>query len=428
MARYCGIVVMVPYSVPGDTLLVEITEAKRSFARGRIISVITPSPDRQAPQCRYHFAPEKCGREYCGGCNFQMLKYPAQLKAKLSILEDFRFGVKPEVFPANDAFRYRNKIQIPVGGRTGNAIMGFFMPRSHDITDIRGCLLETEAANLIAEEIRRLINDYGIQPYDEDRRSGVLRHIILRQSLAAGKFMLIFVTKTEFMRHIGEITAKITEKFPQVVSVHQNINPERTNVIFGEKTIKIFGEKTIKETIGGITFEISPGSFFQVNTAQAENLYATIKKFAELTGAENVIDVYSGSGGISLYLARQCKTITGIEEVSQAVADARRNAAINSISNARFILESADRALQKMDAGLAEIVILDPPRIGCSEKVINALLRLLPEKIIYTSCNPATLARDVKLLSGRYKLSGLAMVDLFPQTAHIECVAKLTRC
>ena len=428
MARHDGIVVMVPYAVPGDVLLVEITEAKRSFARGSIISVITPSPDRQPPACRYHFSPEKCGRTHCGGCNFQMLKYPAQIKAKLSILSDLRFGAAPEIVPAADAFRYRNKIQMPVGGRTGGVLMGFFMPHSHRIADVRDCMLEPETANSIVAELKHLINDYGIPPYDEDRRKGVLRHIILRHSRASGKFMLVFVTMTDSMRSVNEIVRKIVEKFPQITSVHQNINPRKTNVILGDRTIKIFGENTIKEKIGGLTFEISPGSFFQVNTAQAEKLYETVKKYAELTGSENVLDVYSGSGGISLYLARHCRKITGIEDVASAVADARKNAAINHITNARFLLESADRALPGTDAARADIVVLDPPRIGCSQQVISALLRCLPEKIIYTSCNPATLARDINLLAKRYKLSGLAMVDLFPQTAHIECVAKLTRC
>jgi len=435
LGHYRCFVVMVPYSAPADVLLVEITSVKRNFARARIISVISPSPYRIIPPCPSHFSlsclagrQDTSHRLYCGGCNFQMMGYSNQIKEKASILKDFFAPVKPETIPAADCFRYRNKIQMPLGGTAGKVMMGFYHPQSHKIVDLNNCILQSETANMIIAELRNLVNEYKIQPYNEDRHSGILRHIILRQSAAFGKFMLIFVSKTDFIRPVNEIIKKVVKKFPQITSIHQNINPRETNVILGDRTVKLYGEKTIKEKIGDVIFEISPGSFFQVNTAQAEKLYNVIKDYAELRGNENVIDVYCGSGGISLYLARHCKNIVGIEEAGSAVFDARRNSTLNGIKNASFIRGSADYALSELEISKDSIVILDPPRIGCSQAVINSLMKHLPEKIIYTSCNPATLARDIKLMSKTYRIAGISMVDIFPQTAHIECVAKLIRC
>ncbi|PIU82807.1 MAG: 23S rRNA (uracil(1939)-C(5))-methyltransferase RlmD [Elusimicrobia bacterium CG06_land_8_20_14_3_00_38_11] len=429
----CGnIVVMVPYSVPGDKLQVSITETKKNYARAKIISIISPSAHRISPPCPYHFSshPKGCGythRLYCGGCNLQMTDYKNQLELKTAIVQDF-FDIKVnKIIPAANPFRYRNKVQMPVGGKTGNVITGFFHPQSHRIVNIEKCLLQSEKANEIILALRNLINEYKIQPYNEDKRAGILRHIILRQSFAFGKFMIIFVSKTNFIPYMREIVEKITKKFQEVVSVYQNINYEKTNVILGNKNFKLFGPDTIKEKIGRIIFEISPPSFFQINTIQTGKLYEVIKNFCQLKGDENIVDVYSGAGGISIYFAPFCRKITGIEEMSSSVSDAIKNAKINNTKNIFFIRGNADYILRKMDFSKAsDIVILDPPRAGCSQIVLNSLLKILPQKIIYTSCNPATLSRDIKILSPKYKLIEIQPVDMFPQTAHIECVAKLS--
>lgn len=426
MGHSGNFVVMVPYAVPADVLSVEITEAKRNFARGKIVSVLKPSPGRITPQCPYHFSPGR--RFYCGGCNLQMLDYPGQLEAKAAIAGEFFRGIKPEIAAAENCFGYRNKIQMPVGGAAGKAVIGFFHPRSHDIINIENCLLQSETANAVMAELRGIINEHKIQPYDEDRGTGTLRHILLRQSMAFNSFMIIFVSKTDISRQLNGITGKIVKKFPQISSVHQNINSRKTNVILGERTSKIYGANAIREKIGGLVFEISPGSFFQVNTAQAEKLYDMIKKYAGLGGGEHVVDIYCGSGGISLYLAKHCGRVTGIEEVKSAVYDAKKNAALNGINNAFFIRGSADYAMREAEISKNSIIVLDPPRIGCSALVLNSLIQHRPQKIIYTSCNPATLARDISILSAAYKLEKLAIVDMFPNTAHIECVAKLIRC
>jgi len=432
IGRYGGFVVMVPYSAPKDVLLVEIISVKKNFARAGIISVISPSPHRIIPPCPFFYSLSTSHfllpAYYCGGCNLEMLGYPHQIEAKLSIIKDFFPRINPETVPAEECFNYRNKIQMPVGGTAGKIKMGFYHPRSHNIVNVTNCRLQSETANTIISELRNLFNEYSVQPYNEDRRAGVLRHVILRQSAAFNSFMLILVSKTDFIRSVDEIIKRIVKKFPQITSIHQNINSRDTNVILGDRTVKLYGEKTIKEKIGDVVFEISPGSFFQVNTAQAEKLYQVIKGYAELSGTENVVDVYCGSGGISLYLARYCKNIVGIEEAEQAVFDARRNSILNGIKNTFFIKKSADYALPELEIPKDSIVILDPPRVGCSQSVINSLIKRRPEKIIYTSCNPATLSRDIKLMSKEYKLDGLSMVDMFPQTAHIECVAKLIRC
>ena len=425
IAKYENIVVMVPYAVPKDKLLVEITEIKRNYARGKIVSILSPSPNRIVPPCPIHYTLTSNPCFYCGGCDFQMIKYEKQLEFKTKIVQDFFDVPIKSILPAPNPFGYRNKVQMPIGGSSKKVFMGFFHPQSHRIVDVRNCLLETQLANKIISSVRDLINEYKIQPYNEDANRGVLRHIILRQSMAFNEVMLIFVSKTNFISNLREITGKITKKFPEIVSIYHNINFQRTNVIFGDKSFKIFGKDTIREKIGNVVFEISPTSFFQVNTAQAAKLYDVIKNFANLKGTENIIDVYSGCGGITLYLAPFCKSIKGIEEVASAVADAIKNARINNIRNTYFIRGNADYTLRKMDFTKYNIVILDPPRAGCSEDVIKVLLRLKPQKIIYTSCNPATLARDVKILSQSYKINEIQPVDMFPQTSHIECVVSL---
>jgi len=435
---------MVPYSVPKDKLLVEITEAKKNFARAKIVSVITPSPFRQKPPCPFHCSQFTTQSLYCGGCNYQMIKYEEQLELKTAIVQDF-FEPRPvrsgtscydtsnrvkvnKIIPAENPFGYRNKVQVPVGGRVGKVIMGFFQPQSHKIVDVTNCLLESKKANEMVEYIRNLINRFKIQPYDEDKRTGVLRHIIVRQSFAFNEFMIIFVTKTNFMPRLKEIVTETTKKFPEIVAIFQNINYEKTNIILGDKFFKVFGKDTIREKIGPAIFEISPSSFFQVNTYQAEKLYGIIKDFCRLKGGENIIDVYSGTGGIAIYLSSYCKKITGIEEVSSAVSDAIRNTKINKIRNVYFIRANADYALRKINPYECDIIILDPPRAGCSTEVINAVLSIKPKMIVYVSCNPATLSRDVKMLSKQYKTAEIQPVDMFPQTAHIECVVKLEKC
>ncbi|MFH1540673.1 MAG: 23S rRNA (uracil(1939)-C(5))-methyltransferase RlmD [Elusimicrobiota bacterium] len=426
IGKYNNIVVMVQYSVPGDKLLVSITEAKKNYARAKIISIISPSTYRISSPCPSHFTPCTSSHFYCGGCNLQMVNYKNQLELKTAIVQDF-FDLKiNEMIPAANQFNYRNKIQMPIGGKPCNIIMGFFHPQSHHIVDIKNCFLQSEKANEIILVLRNLINEYKIQPYNEDKRSGVLRHIILRQSFMLGKFMIIFVSKTNFIPYMREIVEKITKKFPEVVSIYQNINYEKTNVILGNKNFKLFGRDTIKEKIGETIFEISPSSFFQINTLQTVKLYEVIKNFCQFDGNEKVIDVYSGCGGISLFLASHCKKITGIEEVSSAVSDAVKNAKINSIKNVFFMQGNADYILGKID--FSDIIIVDPPRSGCSQTVLNSVLKIHPQKIIYTSCNPATLARDIKILSQKYKLVEIQPVDMFPQTAHIECVTHLIKC
>jgi len=302
IAKYENIVVMVPYAVPKDKLLVEITEIKRNYARGKIVSILSPSPNRIVPPCPIHYTLTSNPCFYCGGCDFQMIKYEKQLEFKTKIVQDFFDVPIKSILPAPNPFGYRNKVQMPIGGSSKKVFMGFFHPQSHRIVDVRNCLLETQLANKIISSVRDLINEYKIQPYNEDANRGVLRHIILRQSMAFNEVMLIFVSKTNFISNLREITGKITKKFPEIVSIYHNINFQRTNVIFGDKSFKIFGKDTIREKIGNVVFEISPTSFFQVNTAQAAKLYDVIKNFANLKGTENIIDVYSGCGGISLYL------------------------------------------------------------------------------------------------------------------------------
>ncbi|MBN1383459.1 MAG: 23S rRNA (uracil(1939)-C(5))-methyltransferase RlmD [Elusimicrobia bacterium] len=425
LGRYGKLVVMVPYSVPQDKLLVEITETKKHFAYARVVSVISPSPYRIVPPCPAHYSLLTARCLFCGGCNFQMIEYKKQLEYKSEVVQDF-FDIKVnKMIPADNQFEYRNKIQMPIGGSAGKINMGFFHPGSHKIVNVNRCFLQTKKTNDIISEIRRLVNEYNIQPYNEDKGTGILRHIILRKSSAFDEFMLIIVSKTNFIPRIKEITSKISGKFPEIVSIYQNINPKKTNVILGDKNFKIYGRDTIKEKIGNTIFAVSPISFFQINTEQTLKLYNTIKDFAKLSGSESVFDIYSGVGSISLYLSPYCRKITGIEEIPSAVSDAFKNCKFNNIKNAFFIRGNAEQVLKRLEFPRNSVVILDPPRAGCSREVLTFLLKSMPLRIVYTSCNPATLSRDVKLLSDKYKLLEIQPVDMFPQTAHIECVAKL---
>jgi 23S rRNA (uracil1939-C5)-methyltransferase len=444
LARYRGFTIFLPYGCPGDEVEAEVTEVKKDFARAQITKITTPSPDRINPPCPYFYRLEEQveNKLFCGGCDWQHIKYETQLQLKTSMVKDalryiarFKDPNVLDIIPADDLFNYRNKMQLKVGLREreegGKKIVsGFYAKNTHRIIDIEKCQIQTEIANEILALTRQLLSEYELPGYDEETHRGLVRHIIVRAGVNTDQYMLIFVTKEKDFPNKPEIAAKIMERFPQVVSVIQNINKAKTNVILGEDTLVIAGKIKIQEKIKNLSFDISPVSFFQTNTRQAERLYDTVLGFAGLSGQELVLDVYSGAGAIALYIAPQAQKVIGIESGQSAVKDAMSNTDWNKIENVEFRLGEAELVLSRLykQQVKPDVIIVDPPRKGLTQKVIEAIINLAPRKIIYVSCEPSTMARDLQILHKRhYKLEAVQPVDMFPQTAHIECVAKIVK-
>ncbi len=444
LARYRGFTIFLPYGCPGDEVEAEITEVKKDYARARITRLITLSPNRINPPCPYFYRLEEQveSKLFCGGCDWQHINYETQLQFKTSMVKDaltyiarFKNLNVLDIIPAESPFNYRNKTQLKVGLREkeegGKKIVcGFYAKNTHRIIDVEKCQIQTETANGILALVRQLLTEYELPGYDEETHRGLIRHIIVRAGVNTDQYMLIFVTKEKDFPNKADIAAKVIERFPQVIGVIQNINKAKTNVILGEDTLVIAGKIKIQEKIKDLSFDISPVSFFQTNTGQAGKLYDTILEFAELTGNELVLDVYSGAGAIALTVAARAQKVVGIESGQSAVKDAMANADWNKIENVEFRLGEAELVLSRLYKQQVKpaVIIVDPPRKGLSQKVIEAIINLAPKRIIYVSCEPSTLARDLQILHKKhYKLEVVQPVDMFPQTAHIECVAKIVK-
>ncbi len=444
LARYRGFTIFLPYGCPGDEVEAEVTEVKKDYARAKITKILVPSPDRINPPCPYFYRLEEQVEDklFCGGCDWQHIKYETQLQLKTAMVKDalkyiarFKEPNVLDIILAATPFNYRNKMQLKVGLREkeegGKKIVcGFYAKNTHRIIDIEKCQIQTDTANEILALARQLLGEYELPGYDEEAHRGLVRHIIVRAGVNTDQYMLIFVTKEKDFPNKAEIAAKIMERFPQVLSVIQNINKAKTNVILGEDTLLVAGKLKIQEKIKHLFFDISPVSFFQTNTRQAEKLYDTVVAFAELSGQELVLDVYSGAGAIALYVAPQAQKVIGIESGQSAVKDAMFNADWNKIENVEFRIGEAELVLSRLykQQVKPDVIIVDPPRKGLSQKVIDAIINLSPKKIIYVSCEPSTMARDLQILHKKhYKLEVVQPVDMFPQTAHIECVAKIVK-
>jgi len=429
VARYGGLTIFVPGGAPGDRLLARVQEVKRNYARAALVAVEEPSPDRVAPACPV------AGE--CGGCQLQHIAYAAQLRLKRQQVVDAleRLGklsgvaVHPTLGMA-EPWGYRNKAQFPVGFRSGRVIAGFFAPGTHRIIDIGRCEIQHPLGNRVLAEVKDLAGRFGVRIYDERSHTGVLRHVLARVGRGTGEAMAVLVTNGRDFPHGEAIARELMARIPEVVSVVQNINPARTNVVLGRESRVLAGRDSITDYIGDLRFSISPVSFFQVNPAQTEVLYGKALEYAGLTGTETVIDLYCGIGTISLFLARRSRAVIGIEWVEEAVADARENAARNGIANVRFIAGDAAVEMPRLAAeGVrADVIVLDPPRKGCDEPVLEALVRMAPRRVVYVSCNPASLARDLgRLAAMGYRTVEVQPVDMFPHTAHVECVARVER-
>ena len=423
VGRLEGLTVFVDGGLPSERVAVSIVERKKNYAVGRLTEIIEPSVERIEPRCPL--------AKKCGGCQLQHMDYKAQLNWKRRRVVDAieRIGkLEVEVEPTmgmTDPWRYRNKMQFPVGRSKDGLLIGCYETRTHEIVDTNECLIQRAANDEMLRAARRVLERFNISAYDEDRHVGVMRHVMGRVG-ADGETMLVLVTATNELPHSKALVRALREELPRVTTIQQNVQTYRNNVILGRETRVLYGARTIRDRLNGLRFNISARSFFQVNTTQAERLYSTAIEFAGLSGRGLLVDAYCGTGTITLSMARRARRAIGIEVVSTAVNDARLNARENGIGNAEFILGDVERVVPRLvDAGV-EVVVIDPPRAGCDARVLRSLAAMIPSKIIYVSCNPATLARDLNILSSLgYRTKKIRPVDMFPMTAHVESVTLL---
>lgn len=426
VGRYDGMAVFVPFSAVGDVIECRIVKVLKSYAYGKIESIVTPSPDRIRNTC------SAFGK--CGSCVFRHITYEAELKAKDGFVRDaFRRlgGLDPEFLPICGSEKvdgYRNKLQMPVARDDNGIISGFFSERSHRVIPIDKCLLQPEIFSEIIEFTKAEAARLKISIYNEQAHEGVLRHIYLRKGHYSGEICAVLVVKRK-TPELSALAAALMKRFPVIKGVAANINPNKTNVILGEREILLRGDLNIRDTMCGVNVEISPKSFYQVNTPAAENLYRQAAEFAEPDG-KTVLDLYCGAGTVGLSMENKAKQIIGVEIIPEAVENARKNAQNSGFTNAEFICADAgeaafDLANRKL---LPDVILLDPPRKGCDENTLSACVTMNPERIVMISCNAATAARDCKYLSENgYSVKTVRAFDLFPRTKHVECVVLLER-
>lgn len=429
VGRYQDFTVFVPFALPDEVVEVLITEVKKNYAKGRLCQIIKASPDRVEAKCAIY--------DQCGGCQIQHLNYQAQLQIKRQQVVDAveRIGGQKDieiydVIGAEQPWNYRNKMQFPVGRQGNQVIVGCYAAGSHRIINTENCYIQNEANNVIAREVRDVIKRLSILAYDERTGKGLIRHIIGRVGIDSGEVMVVLVINGDRIPKQDKLIQEIRNNVPGVVSIMQNINKKSTNVIMGSKTMKLWGKDTIVDKIGDFAFNISARSFFQVNTKQAEVLYNKAVEFAKLTGKETVIDAYCGTGTITLFLAKQAAKVYGIEIIEQACEDARKNAAVNDITNAEFVCGDAVVTMPQMyQQGIRpDVIVVDPPRSGCDKAVLETFVQMNPTRIVYVSCSPASLARDIAVLNELgYKAEKIQPVDMFSQTSHVETVVLLSR-
>lgn len=427
-----GFPIFIPDALEGEVVTTKIVKAKKNYAYGKLVEILEPSSSRHIPICNLY--------NRCGGCNIQHLSYEGQLEFKRKRVFDCitRIGKIDEfiihhTLGMENPYSYRNKVQLPVGvskNSNSTASIGFYAPRTHDIIDMNTCYIQDEVADKVVKLTRRWINKYNVAPYDESTHSGIIRHIMVRKAFKTNEVMVVVVTNGEELPNVDSFVDLMKKNIEGITSIVQNINKDNTNVILGKKCKTLWGKDYITDYIDKFAFNISPLSFYQVNPIQTEVLYSKALEYAELTGDEVVFDAYCGTGTISLFLSQKAKKVYGVEIVPEAIEDAKKNAEQNNIDNAEFLVGKAEEVIPEMiNKGIkADVVVVDPPRKGCDEKLLRAIADMGPERVVYVSCDPSTLARDLRILDRLgYSTLEVQPVDMFPQTAHVETVVKLTK-
>ncbi|MDM0491749.1 23S rRNA (uracil(1939)-C(5))-methyltransferase RlmD [Clostridium perfringens] len=419
-------------ALKGEKVKVRIVKVNKNFAYGKLMEVLEASEERVNPPCAIY--------KRCGGCKLQHASYKAQLDFKWDRVKDCvsKIGkLDPSIvkYPLGmeNPWRYRNKVQLPIGLINGEVKIGFFAPRSHDIIDMESCLIQDEIGDKVVKLTREWIEKFNIRPYNVDGEydeKGIVRHIMIRRGFTTNEVMIVLVTNGEKLPHKEEFVDLMVKNIPGIKSIIQNINSKKTNVILGLESKTLWGEDTISDYIGDFRFNISPLSFFQVNPIQTEVLYGKALEYANLTGNEEVFDAYCGTGTITLFLSQKAKKVYGVEIIPQAIDNAWINAKENKVENVEFFVGESEVVIPDLiNKGVkADVVVVDPPRKGCDKKLLDAITNIDAKKIVYVSCDPSTLGRDLQVLEENgYKTLEVQPVDMFPNTAHIENVALLIK-
>lgn len=430
VGKYLGYTLFVKDTVVGDQALVKVMKTGKTYGYARLMKLIQPSEFRVEPRCQV--------AAQCGGCQLQHMDYKKQLSYKedkvkncLTRIGGFReFDMEP-ICGMEEPYYYRNKSQFPVGKKKdGSIAIGFYAGRTHSIIDTDHCYIGAKVNVEILKIVRNYINQYHIEPYEEENHMGLLRHILTRVGFQSGEIMVCLVINGKDLPHKEELIQEL-RNIPGMKSICLNMNSAKTNVILGDKIIPLWGEPYITDSIGSIKYQISPLSFYQVNPVQTKKLYDIALDYADLSGNEVVWDLYCGIGTISLFLAQKAKQVYGVEIIPQAIEDARKNAKINEITNAEFFVGAAEEVLPKQykeNNIAADVIVVDPPRKGCEQSLLDTILQMAPKKVVYVSCDPATLARDLKILCEKdYELKKVRAVDQFGHSTHVETVALLNR-
>ena len=425
-----GYTLFVKDAVIGDTVLAKVMKAKKNYGYARLMEVVEPSPDRVEPPCPY-----AC---QCGGCQLQTMFYEQQLRFKTNKVKNhlMRIGGMDEVpmepiIGMEQPYRYRNKAQFPVGrSKEGKIITGFYAGRTHSIIENRNCLLGVELNEQILDKVIAYMEENHVEPYDEKTGKGLVRHVLTRYGFDSKEVMVCLIVNGNKIPNAESLIESLRQ-IPGMTSITLNINKERTNVILGDKIKLLWGQTYITDSIGSIQYQISPLSFYQVNPAQTRRMYEKALEYAQLTGEETVWDLYCGIGTISLFLAQRAKQVYGVEIIPQAIEDAKRNAKLNHLENVEFFVGKAEEVLPEKyekEGVYADVIVVDPPRKGCDETLLDTIVKMSPKRVVYVSCDSSTLARDVKYLGEHgYRVERVCPIDNFSQTVHVETVCLLGR-
>ncbi|WP_039280168.1 23S rRNA (uracil(1939)-C(5))-methyltransferase RlmD [Clostridium botulinum] len=444
IAKIDNYAIFIPEAMIGEKVKIKIVKVKKNFAYGKLIEILETSKNREIPVCDIY--------KRCGGCSIQHFNYDAQLEFKKNRVKDCleRIGklqvimkeeknisyldnksaILHDTLGMENPYRYRNKVQLPVGEENGEIKIGFYAPRSHNIIDMDICYIQDEVGDTVVSLTREWMEKYNIKPYNEEKNVGIVRHIMIRRGFNTNEVMVVIVTRTNELPHKKELIELILKNIDGVTSIVQNINSKKTNVVLGLNNITLYGKEYISDYIGEFKFNISPLSFFQVNPIQTEVLYNKALEYAALTGNEVVFDAYCGTGTISLFLSKNAKKVYGVEIVEDAIENAKINAKENNVNNAEFIVGKSEEVIPNLiKQGIkADVVVVDPPRKGCDKSLLDAIGNMKPDRIVYVSCDPGTLARDLAILDKLgYATKEVQPVDMFPQTGHVENVVLLTR-
>lgn len=436
IAHIDGYALFIKDAIPGDVVRVKVIKAKKNYGYGRLIKIVKPSKDRVQPVCPV--------ARQCGGCQIQHLSYDAQLAYKENKIKNclVRLGKFPKeqidkimepLMGMEEPYHYRNKAQFPVGrNKDGELVTGFYASRTHSIIPATHCAIQDKRNEEILNTVLEFMKEFGIEPYDEVTHTGLVRHILTRVGYHTGEIMVCLVLNGKNLPHQDVFVERLA-KIEGMKSISINVNREKTNVILGNKVKTLWGTDYIVDSIGTIQYQISPLSFYQVNPVQTQKLYQVALDYAGLTGNEIVWDLYCGIGTISLFLAKQAKMVYGVEIVPEAIADANRNKEFNQIKNVEFFVGASERVLPEKyrESGgkmSADVIVVDPPRKGCDVSLLQTILDMGPERVVYVSCDPATLARDLRFLcDGGYDLMKVRGCDMFGHSGHVETVCLLTR-